>query len=134
LVSPITVSGKSVRASHKGYLRIGVEHQRTVQLNQGCLEVLDEVRGTGEHLLDLRYVLTPEWRVSSEMMAGSTVSCVIAGPRRLTLLCEAQSPLELSVLPAEISREFGSGLPTSCIRIHTTDCLPARVQTRVQWD
>jgi Heparinase II/III-like protein/Heparinase II/III N-terminus len=134
LVSPITVSGKSVRASHQGYLRIGVEHQRTVQLNQGCLEVLDEVRGTGEHLLDLRYVLTPEWRVSSEMMAGSTVSCVIAGPRRLTLLCEAQSPLELSVLPAEISREFGSGLPTSCIRIHTTDCLPARVQTRVQWD
>ena len=99
-----------------------------------CLEVLDEVSGAGEHLLDLRYVLGPEWRVSSEMMTGETVSCVIAGPRRLTLQCEAQSRLALSVLPAEISREYGAGLPTSCIRIHTTAYLPAKVQTRVQWD
>ena len=40
----------------------------------------------------------------------------------------------LKVLPAEISREYGSYLPASCIRIQTTACLPAKVQTRVQWD
>ena len=89
-----------VRASHQGYRRIGIEHQRTVQLSQGCMLVLDEVSGTGEHLLDLRFVLGPEWRVSSEMMTGEMVSCVIAGPRRLTLQCEAQCPLALSVVPA----------------------------------
>ena len=87
-----------MRASHQGYSRIGIEHQRTVELSQRSLQVLDEVSGAGEHLLDLRYVLGPEWRVSSEMMSGETVSCVIAGPRRLTLQCEAASPLALSVL------------------------------------
>ena len=134
VVSPITISESSVRASHQGYRRIGVDHQRTVQLSQGCLTVLDEVSGAGEHLLDLRFVLGPEWGVSPERMTGEAVCCLITGPRRLTLQCEAQSPLELSVLPAEISREYGAGLPTSCIRIHTTANLPARVQTRVQWD
>ncbi len=54
--------------------------------------MLDEVSGAEKHLLDLRYILGPEWRVSSEMMTGETVSCVIAGPRRLSLECEAESP------------------------------------------
>ena len=95
---------------------------------------MDEVSGAGEHLLDLRYVLGPEWRVSSEMMTGETVSCVITGPRRLTLECEAKSRLSLSVMPAEISREYGAALPVSCIRIQTTACLPAKLRTRVRWD
>jgi hypothetical protein len=124
----------AVRASHHGYSRIGVEHHRTVQLSQGSMSVLDELSGTEQHLLELRYILGPEWRVSSEMMTGETVSCAIAGPRRLSLQCEAESSLALSILPAQISREYGSELPASCIRIQTTTTLPARVQTRVQWD
>ena len=49
----------------------------------------DEVRGAGDHLLDLQFVLGPTWRASSEMMSGKTVSCVITGPQRLTLQCES---------------------------------------------
>ena len=60
------------------------------------LLILDELSGTEKHLLDLRFILGPGWRVSSEMMTGETVSCVIAGPRRLSLRCEAESPLALS--------------------------------------
>ena len=52
----------AVRASHQGYSRIGIEHQRTVELSQRSLQVLDEVSGAGEHLLDLRYILGPEWQ------------------------------------------------------------------------
>jgi len=122
------------RASHRGYSRLGVEHQRTVQLMERSLVVLDEVSGTNEHLLDLHYVLGPEWRVSSEMMDGETVSCTIAGPRRLTLQCEAAHRLTLTVVPAEISREYGAALPATCIRIRATAWMPARVQTRVRWD
>jgi hypothetical protein len=124
----------AVRASHRGYSRIGVEHHRTVQLSQGSLLILDELSGTEKHLLELRYILGPEWRVSSEMMTAETVRCAIAGPRRLSLQCEAESPLALIILPAQISREYGTELPASCIRIQTTATLPARVQTRVQWD
>jgi hypothetical protein len=131
----ISESGElGARASHRGYSRLGVEHQRTVQLMERSLVVLDEVSGTTEHLLDLHYVLGPEWRVSSEMMDGETVSCIIAGPRRLTLQCEAAHRLMLTVMPAEISREYGAALPATCIRIRATAWLPARVQTRVRWD
>ena len=130
----LSESGEMARASHQGYSRIGIEHHRTVRLTQGSLLVLDELSGTEKHLLELRYILGPEWRVSSEMMTGETVSCAIAGPRRLSLQCEAESSLALSILPAQISREYGTELPASCIRIQTTACLPAKVQTRVKWD
>jgi hypothetical protein len=137
VVSPIEIpetGDTRVRASHQGYSRIGIEHQRTVELSRRSMQVFDEVSGAGEHLLDLRYIVGPEWRVSSEMMTGETVNCVIAGPRRVALVCEAESPLELSIQPTQISREYGSWLPGSCIRIRTTACLPAKVRTRVQWD
>ena len=100
----------AVRASHRGYSRIGIEHHRTVQLTQGSLLVLDELSGAEKHLLELRYILGPEWRVSSEMIAGETVSCAITGPRWLSLQCEAESPLALIILPAQISREYGVGV------------------------
>jgi hypothetical protein len=121
-------------ASHRGYSRYGVEHRRTVHLEECSLRLTDKVRGAGEHLLDLRFILGPGWRVSSEMMMGKTVSCVIEGPRRITLECEAESPLVLSLAPAEISREYGARLPASCIQIRTTAALPAKLQTEVQWD
>jgi hypothetical protein len=84
--------------------------------------------------MELRFVLGPEWNVSAEMTSGGTVNCVIEGPRRITLQCEAESPLALSVTPAEISREYGARLPASSIRIHTMAFLPVKLQTKVQWD
>ena len=124
----------AVRASHQGYSRIGVEHHRTVQLFKRSLTILDEVTGAGKHLLELRYILGPEWRVSSEMMTGEMVCCVIEGSRRLVLQCDAKSSLAMIILPVQISREYGAALPASCIWIQTTACVPARVQTRVRWD
>jgi hypothetical protein len=133
-VSPITIMGGGVSASHQGYSRIGIEHQRMVELGERWILIMDDVSGTGQHLLDLRFVLGPGWHVSSEEITGETVSCVIEGPRRLTLTCEAAQLLTLSVLPIEISREYGAGLPTKCLQIQTAACLPAKVQTRVRWD
>jgi hypothetical protein len=137
MVSRIALSESdepAVRASHQGYSRVGVEHHRTVQLTPRLLLVLDELSGTEKHLLELRYILGPEWRVSPDEMSGNRVRCVIEGPRRLSLECEAASPLSLSIVPAEISREYGAFLPASCILIQTAAILPAKVQTRVQWN
>jgi Heparinase II/III-like protein/Heparinase II/III N-terminus len=139
-VSPIFSDGDGmVRASHQGYSRMGVEHERTVRLDERSMLIIDElrgdeVRGTGDHLLDLQFVLGAGWRASSEMMSGKKVSCVITGPQRLTLQCDSDSSLTLSLTPAEISREYGAALTVCCIRIQTTACLPAKVQTRVRWD
>jgi hypothetical protein len=133
-VSQITTFEGGVRASHQGYSRLGIEHQRTVELGERCMLITDEVSGTGQHLLDLRFVLGPQWHVSFEKITGETVSCFIEGPRRLTLTCEAAQLLTLSVLPTEISREYGAGLLTNCLQIQTAARLPAKVQTRVKWD
>ncbi len=134
-VSPISSDDDAtVRASHQGYSRLGIEHERTVQLSEGSLLIVDQVSGAGDHLLDLQFVVGPAWRASSEMMKGKSVSCVITGPQRLTLQCESESSLTLSLTPAEISREYGATIPVSSIRIRTTACLPAKVQTRVRWD
>ena len=133
-VSQITTFEGGVRASHHGYSRIGIEHQRTVDLRERSMLITDDVSGTGEHLLDLRFVLAPGWHVSSEKTPGEMVSCMIEGPRQLTLTCETAQPLTLSVIPTEISREYGAGLPTNCLRIQTAARLPAKVQTRVTWD
>src|SRR5258708_4238898 len=95
-VSLISTDGdRTVRASHQGYSRIGVEHRRTVQLDESSLLVEDEVGGAGEHVIELQYILGPAWRASSEMMSGKTVSCAITGPRRMTLECESESSLTL---------------------------------------
>jgi hypothetical protein len=133
-VSQITTFEGGVRASHQGYARIGIEHQRTVELGEGWMRITDEVSGTGKHLLDLRFVLGPEWQVSSEKNTGEMVSCMIEGPRRLTLTCETAQLLTLSVISTEISREYGAGLSTNCLQIQTAARLPAKVQTGVTWE
>jgi hypothetical protein len=138
-VSAIEVSGEDdetiwLRASHRGYARFGIEHQRTVHLSKTELLLVDELRGGGRHMLDLRFLLGPEWHVSPETSTGQAVSCVIDGARHLTLRCEAENSMKLAVVPSEISREYGSHLPASCIQIQTIAGLPASVRTLVRWD
>jgi hypothetical protein len=135
-VSPIVLeeNGKMVRASHQGYGRWNIEHQRTVRLSPCSLETLDEVRGAGQHLLELRFILGPEWVFYPEIMSAEKVTGTIGGPRRLIFLCGAESTLDLSVLPAQISRAYGAAVDTHCIRIQTTAKLPATLETRVRWN
>jgi len=135
-VSPIALleGGKAVQASHQGYSRWNIEHQRTVELSPCSLQIVDEVSGANEHLLELRFILGPEWLVYPEIMTGERITCTVGGSRQLTFQCEAENPLALSVFPAQISREYGAALASTCIRIQTTASLPAKVQTKVQWN
>jgi hypothetical protein len=133
-VSTIASSGNRMTASHRGYERLGVLHQRTVELGYTSLCVLDEVKGAGEHALELRYFLGPEWRISAEIIDGPMIQCVIIGPRQLTFACEAPNKLALTVLPATVSREYGESLPASCISVKTTAHLPCLLRTSVIWN
>ena len=135
-VSPIVIvdGDPAVRASHRGYLRLATEHRRTVRLSASALLVWDDLSGSGNHLLDLRYILGPSWSVTSEKGDDGRVACAINGPRRLSLQCEARSSLTLTILPTNISREYGASLPATCIQIQTTASLPATLQTRVTWE
>ena len=100
-----------MHASHQGYFDVGIEHQRTVRTHGQCsLLLIDEVSGADKYLLELRFMLGPEWLAYPEMMTGETVNCIVKGPRQLVLQCEAAHPLALSVMPAQISREYGAVL------------------------
>jgi hypothetical protein len=137
-VSTIQVCGEYdgeivLRASHSGYARFNVEHRRTVRLN-GALVITDEVNGAEIHSLDLRFLLGPEWHVLPEVVTGAEVRCSIRGPRQLRLDCKAEASLTLTILPAEISRAYGSRLTASCISIHTSVALPTVFITEVRWD
>ena len=123
------------RASHQGYARFRVGHQRRVQLSQHSLLLTDEVSGEGvQHRSALHFILGPDWQVSVERTEGKCVSCHITGPRKVTLACESQSELSLSIQPTSISREYGSSLAASCILIQSAAPLPASIQTKVEWN
>ena len=128
---PLTVS-----ASHRGYAGYGIEHKRTLQLCEHSLHLLDEISGNplNDHLLDLHFTLGPEWHITIEKITGEHVSCLIAGPRPLTLDCEAASHLTLMVSACEISRAYGTALPGISISISTTTRLPASLRTTVRWN
>jgi hypothetical protein len=68
------------------------------------------------------------------MMSAEKITGAIDGPRRLSFLCKAESALDLSVLPAQISRAYGAAVDTHCIRIQTTAKLPATLETTVRWN
>ena len=126
----------TVQASHQGYARFGIDHERTVQLHDLSLLIIDEVSGADpsqSHLLELNFVLGPEWIVSPERVAGDRVSCRVAGPRQLTFACESAGCLVMAIAPTEIAREYGAALPATSIRIHTSARLPVTLRTTVNW-
>jgi len=86
------------------------------------------------HELDLRFILGSEWKVVPGTVTGEAVSCIIQGPRHLSLRCGAKDPLTLTIMPTEISRAYASSLAATCIGIHTAIHLPAVIQTEVEWE
>lgn len=138
-MTPIVVreEGDSIAfsASHSGYGRLGVRCSRTVLLKAGQLVIEDEVQGSGSHRIDLFFQLGPEHYVATTVeKQGKTVACAIGGSRPLTLNCEAPQIMLLEVRKGEISRAYGSCLPTTRIHIGTTAQLPTTLVTHIEWN
>lgn len=138
MVSPITrVQGEpaSVRASHAGYERFGIEHERTIQLAENWMRLIDILSSQteSESRLDLHFTLGAAWTVTLGIMTGDVVSCFIAGPWTLTFECASTSYLSLTTSPTRISREYGASLPGTLLTINTLASLPATLRTTVRW-
>jgi uncharacterized heparinase superfamily protein len=103
----------SVRASHDGYVGVcGVTHTRCWTLSSGVLEILDELRGEGEHRLDWYLHLHPE------------VSISVLTPSRFELRrAQVSQRIRLNVDPrfsvrsfhAEYHPQFGVSLRNTCL-------------------
>jgi hypothetical protein len=68
-----TDSGANLAGYHDGYRKIGILHQRTIELSGKTLSVLDDVQGSGEHDVSLCFHFAPECQL--EVLQGSIV-CV----------------------------------------------------------
>jgi hypothetical protein len=56
-------SGAKLEAAHDGYKRVGVIHQRSLELHGNMLTIVDELQGTGGHEATLCFHLAPECNV-----------------------------------------------------------------------
>ena len=58
-----TDSGARLVASHDGYARVGVIHQRSWELQGNTLTIMETLQGKGDHRVMLCFHLAPECRV-----------------------------------------------------------------------
>lgn len=120
-----------ISSSHCGYERLGCRHRREFTLDPVSLSIEDVIEGTGDHAVDLFFILGPDWTVLPDI-DGPQVQCQIRGPMRLSLTCRSAATLQLQVAPHEISRTYGSFLPATRIRIHANTSLPTRLSTTIR--
>jgi hypothetical protein len=59
----VTDSGGTLTAAHDGYARIGVTHQRNLELRGNAITINDTLKGSGTHQVMLCFHTAPECRV-----------------------------------------------------------------------
>lgn len=135
VVTPIEVqeseSETRLSASHFGYCRLGVEHNRNVCVSSQGFVVEDSLRGCSEHDFELHWYLPSLWRVTD--VRGGTI--IIDGPRRVRMAFAAMSPVAMDHGPADISRTYGGAVEKgTAIALRGRAVLPCQIITRVAWE
>jgi hypothetical protein len=134
-VSPIhfSESGNEIcfTASHYGYSRIGVTHQRTVRLSPDRIVIEDSLAGAGNHLVEMFWHLPAPYRVRNTLQGNGFE---IAGTSPIRLNFESTFPLELSHQPMQISRTYGGALQQATrLRIAGSGLFPGTIVTSIVW-
>jgi hypothetical protein len=74
--------GAKLVAYHDGYSRIGVRHQRSIELYGRTVELVDEIQGSGEHEVSLCLHFAPECQVRA---LPSGIVCISRDNLHLTM-------------------------------------------------
>ncbi len=119
-----------VSASHSGYSRIGVEHQRKVRVFAHGFTVEDELQGTGEHSFESRWHIPSCWRV-----LNTEDGFLIHGPRQVRFIVAAAIPVTREQAPTLISRTYGGATESGTVlTIKGKAQLPCGITTSVTWE
>ena len=126
-----TVAASSARlvASHDGYRRVGVTHQRCLELQGHTLTILDELRGLGAHRATLCFHLAPECTVerlstSVLMIAHDNVKVRLTLPSSLVV-----EQVRGSAEAGWYSPRYGAKQPTWSILAQASGSLPLSLKT-----
>jgi len=122
-------------AEHYGYLPRGVVHRRTVRQEGQSYTITDELSGTGDHSLALRWHLLPaQWTPGPDgfeaLADGWRFSVKVSAPQGATqqIVVGQSDPVE-----GWESRYYGRKEPCPTLVIKADTSLPARFVTTVQF-
>jgi hypothetical protein len=121
--------GATLVAAHNGYARIGVTHQRRLELDGQVLTVLDTLHGKGKHQVALCFQTAPECAVerlnnSAVIIARDNVSVEVGLPGDLDI-----DLIRAGETGGWVSPQFGVKQATWSIIAQTEAQLPASLKT-----
>jgi hypothetical protein len=117
-------------ASHSGYGRIGVSHQRIVRLFPNRIFVEDTLSGAGNHSFELFWNLPGIWRLENW---GQGRVFEFSGPSRVSFNFESNLALDLSHETVPVSRTYG-GATEAATRIRVAGSgPPSTIVTIIAW-
>lgn len=135
-VTPIELGKDSqgwfLRASHRGYLSLGVTHTRTMRAIDGktAFVIEDELEGIGVHDFELNFQLATN-RTAEIVPAENGVLCRILGNPHVQLELSGPAGLEGAAEPSLVSSTYGSTVPAVRVRIWGRSALPTRIITQI---
>jgi hypothetical protein len=126
--------GCFLRASHTGYLSLGVTHTRTIRSDDGktAFAIEDELEGGGVHHFELNFQLAPN-RAAEIVPAKNGLLCRVLGDPQVQLELSGPAGLQGAAEPSLVSTTYGSTVPALRVRIWGRAALPARIITRISW-
>jgi uncharacterized heparinase superfamily protein len=113
-------------AVHDGYTRIASKplHQRKWKVNDGCLEIVDEVTGS-QNIVQLRYYLHPD--ILIEMLDGSILLST-----SIEELAKIRTDQNVQVVDTTYHDKFGSSQKNKCLLI--TGTTPFSSKVSISWN
>jgi uncharacterized heparinase superfamily protein len=113
-------------AVHDGYTRIASKplHKRKWKVNDGCLEIVDEVTGS-QNSVHLRYYLHPD--ILIEMLDG----CILLSTS-LEKLAKIKTDQNVQVVDTTYHDKFGSSQKNKCLLI--TGTTPFSSKVSISWN
>lgn len=126
--------GCFLRASHTGYLSLGVTHTRSIRANDGktAFSIEDELEGNGVHYFELNFQLAPNRRAEI-VPAENGVLCRILGDPQVQLELSGPAGLQGAAEPSLVSTTYGSTAPATRVRFWSRSALPTRITTQISW-
>lgn len=124
----------AIEASHDGYKRLGVMHNRKLRLSSHKLQIEDAFTGHGRHRVQLNFTLPATWQIEPPIEIGREIEVVIRGPRTANLVVSSECELHLQTCATQITRNYGELCEAVRVSFEAEIVAPARLLTELTWE
>src|SRR5258708_1122952 len=124
----------SLRASHTGYLSLGVTHTRSIRAAHGeqAFIIEDQLDGDGVHDFEINFQLAPHR--NAELAASEDgILCRILGNPQVQLTVAGPAGLQGAIQPSIVSSAYNVTVPAVKLRLWGRAAVPTLITTRVAW-